>query len=84
MKAGNNPKNMPEPEINIHELKKMLKRIVWDYNISEDDLLKIFLHNEKEHSMNKPDIESRLLGYYNWHRLIRVLGYQGSVKIIKR
>lgn len=67
---------MADTAINIKELKKMLKRIVWDYNIGEDDLLEIFLHGKTGHSMNQVDIESRLLGYYGWHRLIRVLGYE--------
>lgn len=73
---------MPEDTINIDELKKMLKSIVWDYNISEDDLVEIFLHDKKGYSMNKADVESRLLGYYSWHRLIRVLGYQQALKLL--
>lgn len=73
---------MADSPINIDELKKMLKGIVWDYNISEDELLEIFLQDKKGHSMSKADIEARLLGYYNWHRLIRVLGYPGAFKLL--
>lgn len=32
--------------------------------------------------MNKADIEARLLGYYSWHRIIKVLGYQGAVGLL--
>lgn len=60
----------------------MLKRVVWDYNISEDDLLEIFLHDKKGHSMNKADLQARLLGYYNWHRIIRILGYPGAFDLL--
>jgi hypothetical protein len=38
--------------INIDELKKMLKGIVWDYNTSEDELLEIFLNKRAPHEQS--------------------------------
>lgn len=60
--------------VHIEELKEMLKGIVWDYNISEDELLQVFLDDKKGLSITRPEIETRLLGYYGWHRIIKVVG----------
>lgn len=73
---------MKKHNIDNDKLKALLKGVVWDYNISEEDLVEIFLHNKKGHSMNKADIEARLLGYYNWHHLIKTLGYERSVELL--
>lgn len=73
---------MVDFEININDLKKMLNRVVWDYNISEDDLVEIFLYDKKGHSMNKNDLQARLLGYYSWHFLIKHLGYNNAFSLL--
>lgn len=53
---------MADHAINIDELKKMLKRIVWDYNISEDELLEIFLHNKKGPQHEQSGYRSQVIG----------------------
>mgnify|MGYP001060713307 CR=1 FL=1 len=68
--------------IDMNKLKALLKEVVWDYNISEDELLEIFLQNKEGYSMNKADIEARLLGYYSWHHIIRVLGYKRASELL--
>jgi hypothetical protein len=58
-----------------NKIKALLKTVVWDYNIGEEELLGIFLGNRKGISMSKADLEARLLAYYSWHTIIRALGY---------
>ena len=73
---------MKDHNLDIDNLRTLLKGVVWDYDISEDELVEIFLHNKDGHSMNKADIEARLLGYYSWHQIIKVLGYDRSVALL--
>ena len=73
---------MTDPKLYMNKVKALLKGVVWDYNIGEDELLEIFLHDKKGHSMNKADIEARLLGYYNWHYIIRVLGFERASELL--
>lgn len=65
---------MADSSINIDELKKMLKGIVWDYNISEDELLEIFLRKKEGQALNADQLKARLLNTYNWYFLLRFFG----------
>jgi hypothetical protein len=73
---------MTDLKPDMNKVKALIKGVVWDYNIGEDQLLEIFLHNKEGHSMDKADIEARLLGYYSWHYIIRVLGFERASALL--
>lgn len=65
------------------ELKIVLKRVVWDYNISPDDLLAIFKGEMEGRGVNMVQLKSRLLNSYSWYQLLDMFGYDGAVLLLK-
>ncbi|MCK9480985.1 MAG: hypothetical protein M0R38_04380 [Bacteroidia bacterium] len=58
------------------ELKIILKRVVWDYNISPDDLLAIFKGEMEGRGIDTAQLQAKLLNGYQWHNLIKWFGYE--------
>lgn len=74
--------NIPQ-ELNKEELKKMLKRVVWDYHIDEDELLEIFLYDKKGHAISGSQLKARLLNTYNWYYLLTFFGRDFATGLLK-
>lgn len=66
-------------EIDEIELKKKLRQVVWDYDISDEDLLAIFLHDKKVAGIGADLLRSRLIGYFPWHSLLKLFGTQYAI-----
>ncbi len=66
--------NSTQYPISDEELKKVLKRVVWDYNISPDELLAIFKGEKEGNSVNIIQLQAKLLNGYQWHDLIKWFG----------
>lgn len=65
------------------ELKVILKRVVWDYNISGDDLLEIYKGNMEGRGVNQVQLKAKLLNTYSWYKLVDMLGYNETVSLLK-
>jgi hypothetical protein len=65
------------------KLKVILKRVVWDYNISEDDLLEIYKGNMEGRGVNQVQLKAKLLNTYPWHQLIKWFGFETSRGFLK-
>jgi hypothetical protein len=65
------------------ELKVILKRVVWDYNISGDDLLEIYKGNKEGRGVNQVQLKAKLLNTYSWYKLVDMLGYNEAVSLLK-
>ncbi len=59
--------------INI-ELLKNLKKVVWDYDLNEDQLKEIYFNNSPNYSISKEQLEVKLLNGFSWHHLLKVMG----------
>ena len=64
------------------EIKKELKRIVWDYSVDEKTLWDIFEGKSRTFSLNKKKLYSRLLLSTPWYRLLDCLGLNGLKEIL--
>ena len=64
------------------EIKKELKRIVWDYSVDEKTLWDIFEGKSATFSLNKNKLYSRLLLSTPWYRLLDCLGLNGLKEIL--
>jgi|GEM_PF-2528207 len=73
---------MAPSTLHTNELKQMLQQVVWDYKIVPDELLEIFLQDKKGGSLTRRDLEIRLLSYYNWHKIIKAMGYQMALDML--
>lgn len=73
---------MEDPNVDIDNLKAMLKRVVWDYDISEDDLLKIFLGKKEGHALNEGQLKARILNTYNWYFLLNFFGKEVAMNFL--
>ena len=61
--------------MNINEkLKEELKKIVWDYEVSLEDLIQILEGRKKSFSLNREKILARLLLSVNWYKLLEIFG----------
>lgn len=61
----------------------MLKRVVWDYNIPEDELLEIFLYDKEGHAISGDQLKARLLNTYNWYYLLTFFGRDFTKDFLK-
>ena len=61
--------------MNINEkLKEELKKIVWDYEVSLEELIQILEGRKKSFSLNREKILARLLLSVNWYKLLEIFG----------
>lgn len=61
--------------INI-EFRNMLRKVVWDHDISDKDIIDIYFNNIQSLSLNKEQIKAKLLNSFSWHKLLQVMGDQ--------
>ena len=64
------------------ELKKELKRIMWDYAVDEDTLWAVWEGKRATFSLNRDKLCSRLLLSTSWYRLLDYLGVNGLKEIL--
>lgn len=64
------------------ELKKELKRIMWDYAVDEDTLWAVWEGKSATFSLNRNKLCSRLLLSTSWYRLLDYLGVNGLKEIL--
>ena len=64
------------------EIKKELKRVLWDYAIDESTLCAIFEGKEATFSLNRDKLCARLLLSTSWYRLLDCLGLNGLKEIL--
>ena len=69
--------------ISDDELKIILKRVVWDYNISSEDLLAIFKGDKAGNSVDLIQLQAKLLNSYQWHQLIKWFGIETVKSYLK-
>jgi hypothetical protein len=62
--------------VSRQELGLILKKVVWEYEASPDDLAHIFLDEKKMSGLSKTQLQAKLLKGYSWHQLIRWFGFE--------
>jgi hypothetical protein len=58
------------------ELGGILKRVVWDYDLSEEQLVPIFKGLQQAGGLNQATLFARLLNGYSWYQLIQWFGFE--------
>ena len=74
---------MQTNQINTTELSQMLKKVVWDYNIQENQLIDIYFDNMKSNSLSSKELKTKLLNGFSWYKLIDVLGFEEAKKLLQ-
>jgi len=69
-------------KIDEQELKRRLKQVVWDYNISEDDLLEIFLRGKTITGLNQTQLKAKLLNGNNWYTILKLVGIENAKTLL--
>jgi hypothetical protein len=69
-------------EIDEVELTKKLRQVVWDYDISDEDLLAVFLHDKKVPGLGSTQLKAKLLNGNNWYSLLKLLGIENAKKML--
>jgi hypothetical protein len=65
-----------------NELKGILKKVVWDYNITPADLLAIFNGEMKSAALDQTQLHAKLLNSYSWHQLIKWFGFEKALNFL--
>lgn len=73
---------MKKHNIDNDKLKALLKGVVWDYNISEEDLVEIFFEKKIGQALNADQLKARLLNTYNWYFLLNFFGKEGVIEFL--
>ncbi|OQX79168.1 MAG: hypothetical protein B6D56_07705 [Candidatus Omnitrophica bacterium 4484_70.1] len=68
--------------MNTEKLKEELKKIVWDYEISLEELIQILEGRKKSFSLNREKILARLLLSVNWYKLLEIFDPQVLKEIL--
>lgn len=74
---------MQTNQINIQELTQLLKKVVWDYNIQENQLVDIYFDNVKSNSLSSNELKTKLLNGFSWYKLIDVLGFEEAINLLQ-
>ncbi len=61
----------------------LAKKILWDYKLSDEEILLIYSGELEKGGMNEFKLKARLLNSYNWYTLIKELGFQEAKQLLK-
>lgn len=61
----------------------LLKKILWDYELTDQEILSIYAGELEKGGMNELKLKARLLNSYNWYTLIREMGLSNASKLLK-
>jgi hypothetical protein len=61
----------------------LLKKILWDYELSDEEILSIYYGELEKGGLNEFKLKARLLNSYNWYTLIRELGFSKASQLLK-
>lgn len=56
------------------EFHDMLRKVVWDHDISDETLFDVYFNNAQKLSLDKEDLKAKLLNSFSWHKLLQVMG----------
>lgn len=74
---------MRSPTLTDNELGAILKRVVWDYAITPEQLVHIFKGHQQVPSLDRATLHARLLNGYAWHQLIRWFGFETTRSFLR-
>jgi hypothetical protein len=61
----------------------LIKKILWDYKLSDEEIIQIYSGNLEIGGMNEIKLKARLLNSYNWYTLIKELGFNEAKQLLK-
>lgn len=61
----------------------LFKNILWDYRLSEEEILSIYRGDAEIGGMNESKLKARLLNSYNWYTLIQEMGFNEAKELLK-
>ena len=72
-----------ELEIDKVELKRKLKLVVWDFDISANDCLDIFLQKKEQKGLTHAQLTAKLLNTFSWYSLLKLLGKENAKMMLR-
>jgi hypothetical protein len=61
----------------------LAKKVLWDYKISDEEILLIYRGQLEMGGMNEYKLKARLLNSFNWYTLIKELGFNEAKLLLK-
>lgn len=62
---------------------QLIKPILWDYQLSDEEIMRIYQGDLVTGGMNEVKLKARLLNSYNWYTLIKELGLNEAKQLLK-
>jgi hypothetical protein len=64
-------------------MKKLLKNVLWDYQLTEEEVERIYRGDLALGGMDETKLKARLLNTYNWYTLVRELGFKEARALLR-
>ncbi len=61
----------------------LIRKILWDYDFSDDEIIRIYNGELEIGGMNEHKLKARLLNSYSWYTLIREIGFEDAKKLMQ-
>jgi len=62
---------------------QLIKKVLWDYQLTNDEIMRIYQGDLVIGGMNEFKLKARLLNSYNWYTLINELGFNEARQLLK-
>lgn len=61
----------------------LFKKILWDYQFTDEEIVKIYNGEVMIGGMSEHKLKARLLNSYSWYTLIQELGFEEAKKLMQ-
>lgn len=65
-------------------MKKLLTNVLWDYQLTEDEVERIYRGDLALGGMDETKLKARLLNTYNWYTLVQELGFNEAKALLRQ
>jgi hypothetical protein len=62
---------------------RLIKGVLWDYNLTDEEILRIYQGDLVVGGMNDVKLKARLLNSYSWYTLVKELGFDDAKELLK-
>lgn len=73
---------MPD-SLKIEKMLYLIKKVLWDYQLTDEDVIRIYKGDLAIGGMNDVKLKARLLNSFNWYTLIKELGFNEAKELLQ-
>ena len=71
-------------KLSIRKKQELLKKVIWDYHVSPDTLMKILVEEQENHShIDRKYLINRCFNYLNWYQFVSLFTKDELIRVLK-